>query len=105
MKLRYNDKYIELNECKTFFNRLRGFMFTKTIDKALLFENCNSIHTFFMFNSIDVILCDNDNKVLYYYKDFKRNRIILPKRNVVKVYETPASYFDIKVNEYVEVIK
>ncbi len=105
MKLQYKNKYIELYECKTFFERFKGFMFTRAIDKALLFNNCNSIHTFFMFNNIDVILCDKSNKVLYYYKDVKRNRIILPKKKVVKVYETPASFFDIKTDDYVEVLK
>lgn len=78
-------------------------MLTKNIDKALLFDNCNSIHTFFMFESIDVILCDNNNRVLYYYPNLGKNRIILPKRNVSKVYETPALYFDIKIDDVLEV--
>jgi len=105
MKLQYKNKCIELYECKTFFDRFRGFMFTKTIDKALLFDNCNSIHTFFMLKNIDVILCDKNNKILHYYNNFKRNRIILPKKNVVKIYETPTSYFNIKTEDYMEVIK
>ena len=46
MKLLYNNKDIDLYECKSFFSRLKGFMFTKNIDKALLFDRCNSIHTF-----------------------------------------------------------
>lgn len=46
MRLLYNDKEIVLYECKSFFSRLKGFMFTKNIDKALLFDRCNSIHTF-----------------------------------------------------------
>lgn len=45
MKLLYNNKDIDLYECKS-FSRLKGFMFTKNIDKALLFDRCNSIHTF-----------------------------------------------------------
>lgn len=42
---------------KLFLCRLKGFMFTKNIDKALLFDRCNSIHTFFMKENIDVIMC------------------------------------------------
>ena len=61
MRLLYNDKEIVLYECKSFFSRLKGFMFTKNIDKALLFDRCNSIHTFFMKENIDVIMCDKDN--------------------------------------------
>ena len=99
MQLIYNAKSIDLYECKSFFSRLKGFMFTKNIDKALLFDRCNSIHTFFMKENIDVIMCDNDNKVLFVYKDLTKNKIILPKKEVRKVFETPSGYFDIKINE------
>ena len=63
MRLLYNDNEIVLYECKSFFSRLKGFMFTKNIDKALLFDRCNSIHTFFMKENIDVIMCDKDNNI------------------------------------------
>ena len=53
MKLRYNNKEIILTECTSFFSRLKGFMFCKKIDRALLFNKCNSIHTFFMYNNIE----------------------------------------------------
>ena len=99
MKLLYNNKDIDLYECKSFFSRLRGFMFTRSIDKALLFDRCNSIHTFFMKENIDVIMCDNDNNILYFYRDLPKNKIILPKKGVTKVFETPSGYFDIKINE------
>ena len=101
MKLIYKNKDIDLYECKNFFSRLKGFMFTKNIDKALLFDRCNSIHTFFMKENIDVIMCDKDNSVLFFYKDLSRNKIILPKKGVTKVFETPSNYFDIVINEKV----
>ena len=101
MRLLYNDKEIVLYECKSFFSRLKGFMFTKNIDKALLFDRCNSIHTFFMKENIDVIMCDKDNRVLFFYRDLSRNKIILPKKGVTKVFETPSNYFDIVINEKV----
>ena len=101
MKLVYKNKDIDLYECKNFFSRLKGFMFTKNIDKALLFDRCNSIHTFFMKENIDVIMCDKDNRVLFFYKDLPKNKIILPKKGVTKVFETPSNYFDIVINEKV----
>ena len=91
MRLLYNDKEIVLYECKSFFSRLKGFMFTKNIDKALLFDRCNSIHTFFMKENIDVIMCDN--------RDLGKNKVILPKKNVRKVFETPSNYFDIEIGK------
>ena len=99
MKLMYDNKDIELLECKSFFSRLKGFMFQKKIDKALLFNNCNSIHTFFMKENIDVIMCNKDNLILYYYNNLGRNKVILPKRGVKKTIETPVGYFSIKIND------
>ena len=104
MKLRHLDKEIDLFECKNFFSRFKGFMLCKKIDKALLFDKCNSIHTMFMISNIDVIMCNSDNIVLYYYKDVAPNRVILPKKGVTKVYESPVNYFDIKINDKLEVI-
>lgn len=99
MKLKYENKAIELIECKSFYSRFMGFMFKKKIDNALLFNRCNSIHTFFMKANIDVIMCDKDNKVLYYYNNLGKNKVILPKKNVYKTIELPVGYFDIKINK------
>ena len=99
MKLIINNKDIDIYECKSFLERLKGFMFKKKFDYAIFFNKCNSIHTFFMKENIDVIMCDNDNKVLFVYKDLTKNKIILPKKGVRKVFETPSGYFDIKINE------
>lgn len=103
MKLIYKDKEITLKECFTFFSRFKGFMLTKNINKALLFNKCNSIHTFFMFKNIDVILCNNNNEILYYYNNLPPNKIILPKKNVTKVFELPPNYFNIKLNDRLEI--
>ena len=99
MKLVYDNKSIELIECSTFFSRFMGFMGKKKIDYSLLFNNCNSIHTFFMKSNIDVIMCDADNNILFFYKDLPKNKIILPKAKVSKVFETPNGYFDIKIGK------
>lgn len=99
MKLIYENKEIKLKECKSFYERLMGFMFKKNINISLLFNKCNSIHTFFMKENIDVIMCDKDNNILFFYKDLPKNKIILPKKGVKKVFETPSSYFDIKIGK------
>ena len=99
MKLSDGKKDIELINCKSFVSRLKGFMFKKNINNALLFDKCNSIHTFFMKENIDVILCDKDNTILYFYKNLGKNKIIWPKKNITKVYETPSNYFDIEIGK------
>ena len=103
MKLIYNNKDINIIECKSFLSRLKGFMFKRNICNALLFNNCNSIHTFFMKSNIDVIMCDKDNNILYYYNNLERNKIILPKKNVYKTIELPVNYFKIKINSKIRI--
>ena len=75
----------------------------KKIDCALLFEKCNSIHTFFMKSNIDVIMCSKDNTILYYYNNVSKNKIILPKKNVNKTIELPVNYFNIKINDKIRI--
>ena len=99
MRLIYNNKEIEMKNCNTFFSRLKGFMFKKNINSALLFNKCNSIHTFFMKENIDVIMCDSENNILFFYKDLPKNKVILPKKGVTKVFETPNGYFDIEIGK------
>lgn len=103
MKLIYNDKNIELINCNNFFLRFKGFMLKKNINNALLFDKCNSIHTFFMRENIDVIMCDRDNNILYYYNNLEKNKIILPKKKVYKTIELPVNYFDIKINTKIRI--
>ena len=95
----YEDKKIDLKICKSFWSRLMGFMFKKNINSSLLFDKCDSIHTFFMKENIDVIMCDKDNTILFFYKDLSKNKIIWPKNGVRKVFETPSGYFDIEIGK------
>ena len=103
MYLIYKNNKLKIYEYKTFFKKLFGLMNKKNINYGIRINNCNSIHTFFMKENIDVIMCDNNNKILFYYKDLQKNRIILPKKNVKKVFETPRLYFNIKLGDYLEV--
>ena len=98
------DKEINLKEANTFTNRLLGLMFKTNIQEGLVFKT-KAIHTFFMKENIDVIMCDKNNVILYYYSNLKKNKIILPKKNVYKVYETPANFFNIKISDKMEVKK
>ena len=80
---------IQIKLCNNFFNRLKGLMFQKNFNYGLCFPHCNSIHTFFMKDNIDVIMTDKEHKVLHIYNNLKPNRIILPKKNVYYIYEIP----------------
>ena len=97
---------MEVYECTSFYSRLTGLMFKKNINYGLLFKRCNSIHTFFMKENIDVIMTDKNNRILYYYKNLKPNKIILPKKNVYNTYEFPINKLvDIKINDIIKIVK
>jgi len=95
-------KNIEVKVCNNFFDRFKGFMFTKNINNGLCFPKCNSIHTIFMIKPIDVIMTDKDYKVLYVFKNVKPYRIILPKKNVYYTFEFPINKLDFKINEKIK---
>lgn len=104
MKLIKNNTYIKLKYCNNFFNRFIGFMFKRKIDCCLCFPKCNSIHTFFMFKPIDVIMTNKNYEILYIYKSFKPFKVILPKKNVYYTFELPTNKFNFKINEKIKVI-
>ena len=89
MKIIVSNKEIPLHVADNYFKRLKGLMFKKNIDYALLFKKCNGIHTFFMKEENDVILTDKNNNILYTYTNLKPWKIILPKKNVYNTYELP----------------
>lgn len=94
-----------LKKCNTFFSKLRGLMFKKNIKDGIILKHCNSIHTFFMFDAIDIVMVDKKNNVLYLYENFKPWKIILPKKNVYSVYELPKGSikkYNIKMHAKIE---
>ena len=103
MYIEKNDKKIEIFILTNIFKRFKGFMFKKNINYALCFPKCNSIHTFFMKENIDVYMTDKNNKVLFIFKDLKKNRIILPKKNIYYTYELPVNYINYNLNDYIKI--
>jgi uncharacterized membrane protein (UPF0127 family) len=58
-----------------------------------------------MLSSIDVVMVDKDNKVLYVYIELKPWRVILPKKDVKHIYELPfgsVKKYNIKINKKIE---
>lgn len=97
MVIKNNNKSIKVKYCNNFFNRFKGFMFQKNINNCLCFPKCNSIHTFFMLKSIDVIMTDKNYKILYIFKNVKPCRIIFPKKDVYYTFELPTNTFEYKI--------
>lgn len=55
-----------INEARTFWQRFRGLMGVTCLkeEEGLWFENCSSIHCFFMKIPIDVVYCDKQHRIV-----------------------------------------
>lgn len=96
-----DNKKLEIKEYKSFFKKLLGLMFKKEkIDYIVRLNNCNSIHTFFMKQNIDVIITDKKNNILYKRKNITKNKVIFPIKNGYYVYEMSEGTID-KIDNFV----
>lgn len=87
-----NKKKYNIVIADTYYKRLTGLIGYKNIDFGMLFKKCNSIHTFFMKENIDIIGLDEMNKVIYKYENLDKNRVIRINYDIKKtsILEMPA---------------
>ena len=78
---------------KSFFKRLIGLMGKKDINYGMFFPKCNSIHTFFMKENIDIVGLDENNEVIYKYENLPKNKVIKINydRKKTSILELPAN--------------
>ena len=76
MNLKINNKKMTVKKATNFKTRLFGLMGQKDIKEAILFPKCNAIHTFFMKEEIDVIGLNEENQVIYIYRNVPKNKIV-----------------------------
>jgi len=93
MYLKTNKTKYEIVVADSFYKRLTGLIGKKNIDYGMLFPKCNSIHTYFMKESIDVVGLDENNEVIYKYENLDKNRVIKINNEVKKtsILELPAN--------------
>lgn len=84
MFLKIDKKKIQIDIAKSYTKRLFGLMGKKEIDYGILFPKCNSIHTFFMKDEIDMIGLNEENQVIYIYRNLPKNKIVKISHDVKK---------------------
>jgi len=89
---------------ESFKDKLIGLMGKKNIDYGLLIKNCKSIHTFFMLESIDVLLLDEDNKILMINRNIKPNKVLIfNSKKRTNILELPNnSSLNLNVNDIID---
>ena len=92
MYLETNKNKYNIITAKSFYKRLTGLIGQKNIDYGILFPKCNSIHTFFMKENIDVLGLDENNEVIYKYENLPKNKVIKINSDTKKtsILEMPA---------------
>lgn len=99
-----NSEIMEIDIADTPFQRIKGLMFKKSINKALLIKPCNSIHTFFMKVAIDILYIDKNGKIIKIAKNMKPWRVGPLVFGCYSVVELPKNSIDkhnIKLNDIV----
>lgn len=78
----------------SFMKRFLGYMLQEEPDyESILFQPCNSIHTFFMKFPIDVLFIDENMEVCKKIEDLKPGKIIMPVKKAVMVVEGKGGRF------------
>jgi len=91
MILKIGKNEYEIIVANDFKTRLTGLMGKTNIDYGILFPNCNSVHTFFMKEEIDIIGLDINHEVIFKHEAAHPNQIIRIKnpQNKTSILELP----------------
>jgi uncharacterized membrane protein (UPF0127 family) len=81
-----------VSKADTFYKRLKGLMFTKSLPAGhgLLIQPCQSIHTFFMNYSIDVLYLSKDFEIVGLDETLKPAKVGKYQKRAYSVLELPA---------------
>ncbi|SFQ69411.1 hypothetical protein SAMN04488577_1119 [Bacillus sp. cl95] len=98
-----------VTKADTFFRRLKGLMFTQNFHEGhgLLIQPCQSIHTFFMNYSIDVLYVSEDFEIVGMDETMKPAMVGKFHRRAVSVLELPAGTIqktETKVGHYLSMM-
>lgn len=77
---------------ETFFRRARGLLFSSALNEGagLWITPCNSVHTFFMSYSIDVVFLDRDLRIVSIIENMVPGKVSRIQTQAASVLELPA---------------
>ena len=106
MKLIINKKKLNIVEKNNFFEKLKGIKFVlEPIKDAYRFKS-HYANTYFLFQRVDIMMTDENNKVLYIYPNCKTEKLIFPKFNVKYVYFLPLETTkDLEIDQILKISK
>jgi uncharacterized membrane protein (UPF0127 family) len=90
----------------TWLQRLKGLQLRRAMpsNAGLLLAPCNSVHTCFVFFSLDIALLDAKGTVLAVHRGVRPWRAILPHRGAHAVLETAAGRLSVEPGETLAIV-
>ena len=79
--LNINNIYIKIERANWFWPRFKGLMGKTNINYGMIFPKCNSIHTFFMREPIDIVAINNQNEIIMIARNLDKNKILNVKNS------------------------
>lgn len=95
----------DLQLAASWFRRLVGLQFRRRLPRGggLLLAPCNSVHTCFLFFSLDVAILDIDGRVIDVRRNLRPWRAILPIRAAHAVLEMNADELSVEIGDVVAI--
>jgi uncharacterized membrane protein (UPF0127 family) len=95
-----------LEVADTFWRRLRGLQFRRSfpMGSGLLLTRCTSIHTCCVRFPIDVVMLDEDGKVLAIRANLRPWRMVTGAKGTCAILEVPASTATMQVGDVLKVV-
>lgn len=92
-----------IKKCVSFKDRFLGMMFLKEKKEiGYYFQHCHSIHTFFCYFPLDIVLLDRNNHIIDIKKDIKPWRIYFFK--CYSILEVPSGMLPSTAQEYIDTL-
>ena len=106
MYIKIKNKKVKLVEANTFWERLKGLKFVLgPLEYGVRFPKKKSSNTNFLFERVDVILTDKDEKVLYLIENLGTEKKVRRKKNVYNTYFVPrGTVKDLKVGDTLNLV-
>ncbi len=106
MKLIIKKKKLNIIEKNKFLEKVKGIKcILEPIKDAYRFTS-HYANTYFLFQRVDIIMTDKDDKILYMYPNCKTEKLIFPKLNVKYVYFLPlGTTKDLEIDQILKISK
>lgn len=106
MYIKIKNKKVKLVEANTFWERLKGLKFVLgPLEYGVRFPKKKSSNTNFLFERIDVILTDKEEKILYLIENLGTEKKVRRKKDVYNTYFVPrGTVKDLKVGDILDLV-